>query len=364
MESVIEAKGRDWHITAEKPAGGFCFLYEEAVYRAWRALQDGRIGLRDLRVWLACHELKARRCVVGGSRTPRYTIEELHRLVGGTGGEHIRASLRALAREHLVEFSEHAVDLTPGLERGRRGRLIPTPRPLLRHLCRVRGRAYLATALGHLVRCLFYREGRCRSGGWCKSSWVAETFGVAVRAVKEARQKLVELGVLVLAKADQLRLNRFGRPVVVSLQWASRSAPPNAESTTDSAPPGEHKKLSYRRSEHQKPARAAGPAGARLRAKDPDLNKVTVEDLKDPWRLAALFKQARLRGWVRKTEAEILAVFAAGAHALRVGFKAGALFRWQVKTRSWSMASHRDEDTGRLQLRRLNRHEAGTQGPL
>lgn len=350
---TIEAKGHDWHRAASKPAGGFRFMYEQAIYRAWHALQDGRIGLRDFRVWLACHELRARRCVVGDSRVPNYTLEELGTLVGGVGGEHLRRSLRALEREHVVTFDGRSIDLTPGLDRGQRGRLIPVPRPVLRHLCKATGRAYLATALGHLLRCLFYRTGQCRSGGWCKSSWVAETFGVAIRAVKEARQQLVRLGILLLAQADQLRLNRFGKPVLVSLEWGSRSAPRNTQSTTESAPPREHKKLSSRRSEHQKPARAADPAGARTRANAPDLNNITVADLKDPWRLAALFKQARLRGWVRKTEAEILAVFSAASHAWRVGARPGAMFRWMLFNSSYSAVSCVDEDRARQLLARL-----------
>lgn len=354
MGTTIEARGHDWHRAAAKPAGGFRFMYEQAIFRAWHALQDGRIGLRDFRVWLACHELRARRCVVGDSRVPNYTLEELGTLVGGVGGEHLRRSLRALERENIVTFDGRSIDLTPGLDRGQRGRLIPVPRPVLRHLCRATGRAYLATALGHLLRCLFYRTGECRSGGWCKSSWVADTFGVALRAVKDARQKLVRLGILLLAHADQLRLNRFGKPVLVSLEWGSRSAPRKAESTTESAPPREHKKLSSRRSEHQKPARAADPAGARTRVKEPDLNNITVEDLKDPWRLAALFKQARLRGWVRKTEAEILGFFAAAAHALRVGTQNPAgLFRWLLAERRWSMVSNADEDHARALIRGL-----------
>lgn len=352
MGTTIEAKGHDWHRAASKPAGGFRFMYEQAIYRAWHALQDGRIGLRDFRVWLACHELRARRCVVGDSRVPNYTLEELGTLVGGVGGEHLRRSLRALERENILTFDGRSIDLTPGLARGHRGRLIPVPRPVLRHLCRATGRAYLATALGHLLRCLFYRTGQCRSGGWCKSSWVAYTFGVAIRAVKEARQKLVQLGILLLAHADQLRLNRFGKPVLVSLEWGSRSAPRNAESTTGSAPPREHKKLSYRRSEHQKPARAADPAGARTRAKEPDLFNITVDDLKDPWRLAALFKQARLRGWIQKTEANILAVFAAAAHSLRVKSRnRPGLFYWIVSRQAWDHVSCEDEDIARSQIK-------------
>ena len=95
-------------------------------------------------------------------------------------------------------------------------------------------------------------------------------------------------------------------------------------------------------------------ACARTRAKEPNLNNVTVADLKDPWRLAALFKQARLRGWVQKTEADILAVFTAAAHALRVGLNQAALFRWQVEHQAWTMSSHMDEHTAQHRLRVLH----------
>jgi len=201
------------------------------------------------------------------------------------------------------------------------GRLVPVPRRVLRMLCRERGRAFIATALGHLLRCMFYKNGVCRSGGWCKASWVAKTFGVAVRAVKEARKRLVSLGLLRVLDADQLRLNRFGRPLVWLLDWGRRSAPPEPQSTPQSAPPERHKKLSYRRVDHQKPARRrpSDPAGACKQATGPDLRNVRLDDLKCPRRVAALFKQARLRGWVRKVESDILNVFAAARHALRVG---------------------------------------------
>ncbi|HCT44480.1 MAG: hypothetical protein CMJ35_02410 [Phycisphaerae bacterium] len=81
---------------------------------------------------------------------------------------------------------------------------------------------------------------------------------------------------------------------------------------------------------------------------------MTVEDLKDPWRLAALFKQARLRGLVKKTEADILAVFAAAAHAVRVGRRnVPGLFCWMVRTRNWGCLSCVDEDRGRHLRMRL-----------
>ncbi len=345
------ATGREWHVETEKPRGGYCILHADRILLVWRHFAEGGLQLRDVRVWLACHELVARRCGLANDRKPAYGLEELQRLVGGVGGQHLRASLRRLERHELLTFDEQSIETSPGDEP--RGRLVPVPRPLLRMLATSRGKALIATALGHLLRCVFYKRGVCRSGGWCRASWVAESFGIGLRSVKESRARLVALGVLTPVEADQLRLNRYGRPVVVSFTWSPESARPQQVSTTSSAPPREQKKLSLRRVDHQKPARAAVPAGARIRAEAPNLNDVTEADLKDPWRLAALFKQARLRGWVRKTEADILAVYSAAAHACRVGGRPGALFRWMLFQASYSAISCVDEDRARQLLTRL-----------
>jgi len=350
MATIEYARGQDWYIETAKPHGGFCFIHENSIHAVWGYLRSGEIALRDLRVWLACHELNARRCTLEKERKPRFTIEEVHGLVGGVGGQHIRHSLRALEKHGLVRFSEDELVTMPFEVTDNPGRPVPVPRTVIRMLSKSSGRAYIATVFGHLLRCLYYKNGVCRSGGWCKASWVAEVFGVAVRAVKDARTRLVELGVFRLLRADQIRLNRFGRPLVICLRWLSESAHRSAQSTTDSAPLRDHKKLSTR-VDHQKPAQATDAAGARTRANEPNLNDVTVEDLKDPWRLAALFKQARKRGWVRKTEAEILAVFSSAAHAMRVAsVNPAGLFVWIIRQKQWDYLSMQDEDRARHSL--------------
>lgn len=362
MTTITYARGRDWHIEARKPRGGFCFIHEHSIHAVWSCLRSSDIELRDLRVWLACHELIARRCKLEAGRTPRYSIEELHGLVGGVGGEHLRRSVRRLEKHGLLRFSEDSIDTIPYEVREHPGRPIPVPRPVIRLLAKSRGRAFIATVLGHLLRCVFYKNGVCRSGGWCKASWVAEAFGVALRAVKEARARLLKLGVLRTVAADQLRLNRLGSPQVVSLDWSNEPAPRHRQSTTESAPPEKHKELSSRRVDHQKPARSTDPAGARTRAKGPDLNNVTEADLKDPWRLAALFKQARLRGWVMRTESDILAFFSIAAKAIRVGSSnIPGLFRWLLHARRFDFVSLEDEDRARLLLKRLR--YPNTNGP-
>lgn len=356
MNATTYARGQDWYIEERKPHGGFCFIHQNGLLAVWRSLVDGEITLRDFRVWLAVHEMRARRCQMEHGRLPRYGLEELTELVDTTAQQHCRASLSRLTRLGYVEFQDDRIQTTPVATEMDPGRPVPIPRPVLRMLCKERGRAFIATTLGHLLRCLFYKNGVCRSGGWCKASWIAETFQVAVRAVKEARKRLVAVGLCRLLDADQLRLNRWGRPLVWVLEWGRRSAPRPGRCTTESAPPNKHKKLSYRRTDHQKPAHRSGPAGACKQAPQPDLRNVRVGDLKDPWRLAALFKQARLRGWVKKTEADILAVFAAAAHALRIGTEnPPGLFYHLVRNGSWNLLSNRDDEAGRLLLGRLRR---------
>ncbi len=360
METMEYARGRDWYIEATKPHGGFCFVHENSIHAVWGHLRSGDIALRDLRVWLACHELQARRCTLKRGRKPRFALDELHGLVGGVGGQHIRRSLRALEKLGLLRFREHELITMPFEVTDTPGRPVPVPRTVIRHLSKSRGRAYIATVLGHLVRCLYYKNGVCRSGGWCKASWVSEVFDVAVRAVKDARSRLVQIGVLRVLRADQLRLNRLGRPLVVCLSWMSESAPRTAQSTTKSAPPREHKKLSSRRVDHQKPAPASDSAGSRTRAKAPNLKDIMEADLKDPSRLASLLAQARQRGWVGSCEADSLGVFAAAAHARRVAsHNQPGLFLWLVRERAWHVLSGYDDDVGRRMLRRM--HDFGSE---
>ncbi len=363
MESRTWAKGRTWWVEASKPAGGFVLVREGALWAAWTALRDGRIELLDLRVWLAAFELVERRLASGAKRQPRYCREELRRLVGGEGARTCRGSFARLRMAGLLECAPASIRMLGG--RGGlpcEGRWVPIPRPLLRHLASARGRAYIATALGHLLRCLFLRNKLCRSGGYVKASWIAESFGVAQRSVKEARGALVERGFLVVLAADQSRLNRLGAPVVINLTLpnATDSAPPISFKGSESAPPEKHDQLSLRRSGNQQPARSADPTAA-CTGVGPTLRDVKPADLKDARRLASLFEQATERGLVQHSEADRLAFFAAALHARRVGTRnACGLFAWTVWRRKYEVLSQDDEDRAR---RALVRFRAGTDVP-
>src|SRR6266436_5235210 len=94
---------------ARKPVGGFIFLTVQQLCLLWWAYRTRLIQLRDFRVWFAAQEMVARRCQVASGQVPAYTPKELHGLVGGVGGEHLRASLRRLEAMGLLTWSSTVI---------------------------------------------------------------------------------------------------------------------------------------------------------------------------------------------------------------------------------------------------------------
>lgn len=228
-------------LTATKPQGGFVFLAVQQFCLIWSAYRIRDIQLRDLRAWFACHELVARRCQLAPGQTPTYTRDELHRLVGGAGGGHLRASLCRLEALGLLTWSSATITfatsprdfqglgeqtvLTAMLkEIPNPHRRVPVPRQTLRLIAGGCRSAVIATILGHLCRCLYYRKGQCHSGGLCKASWIAGVFGLHVRNIKAARKHLAAIGWLQQRPTPQRILNRWGVSVVVNLAWNRTTA--------------------------------------------------------------------------------------------------------------------------------------------
>jgi hypothetical protein len=351
------------------PKGGYVFVSATGLLATWWSYKAGLIAFRDVRTWLACHELKARRCTLEKGRLPRFTEAEIGSLIGGVGGEHVRVSLRRLERASLVTWSETAIELrssmsglnheavefVEGVTNHRRR--IPVPRPLLRFLAGERKPVLVATALGHLLRCMYLRSGRCEPQGLCKASWIADLFGVDERNVKAARQLLERMSVLVRTETPQLVMNRYGVAMRLNLDWPGRTRattpPRKPQSTTESAPLRQTGISSFRRSGNQKLGEPS-PPGVRTRTgRGPSLARVLVVDLKDPSRLLVLERQAQGRGHVGKSESDRLKFFAAAEHALTHGRRNPAgLFAAIVRRGLWHHLSLRDEDLARRALRR------------
>ena len=233
--------------TVKKPEGGFVFISVRQLCRAWVAYQQRLICIVDLWVWFAAYELVARRCQVKPGHVVYYRTEELSDLVSGTHS--MASSLRKLARANLLHW--HANTLTFPDDRSiqqdsaavqamleqitNRHRLIPVPRRLIRYIAGGCHRVMVATIVGHLLRCLYYRDGGCRPQGHCKATWIAQVFGVSVRQVKQSRKLLEGIGLLERNATPQWVLNRYGQTMTVNLHWhgPSLNSPLPAGETED-----------------------------------------------------------------------------------------------------------------------------------
>ncbi|MCG3126068.1 MAG: hypothetical protein CHACPFDD_00896 [Phycisphaerae bacterium] len=352
-----------------KPEGGFCFIPAMVIIGAWWAFRARFVTLGDLRVWLAFFEVVARRCGDRPNRSLNSVEHELIDLVDGSEAQ-VRTSIRRLERAGLLlrnrttsrwyrlpeppaaDEQENLAATIRGVENHRRR--APVPRRVIRYLCRATRPVLWATVLGHVLRCLYYRNGQCAPDGRCKSSWVADVFEVDPRNVKAARRELVELGVLIMEPTDQRSMNRFGPRVRFNLEWngvpACRRPPPPRPSFTAGSPPPKKDRELASRWEDQKPWPAAG-----VRERSPRW-RVAPSDLDSPNGLGKLFEQLVACGACKAGEAARLNLFAAAARTRRVatrnpaGFLA-ALVRWK----HWDFASHADEEAGRAWLIELRK---------
>ncbi|HSX81780.1 MAG TPA: hypothetical protein VLQ80_24845, partial [Candidatus Saccharimonadia bacterium] len=154
-------------LKAKKPIGGFVFLSVQQLCLVWWAYRIRLIQLRDFRVWFAAQEMGARRCQLEPGQVPEYTLKELHGLVGGVGGQHLRASIRRLEAVGLFTWSNTKLTFatSPTDLRGMNDcfgfftmsqaipnhhRRVPVPRQAVRLIAGGLKASVIATMLGHL----------------------------------------------------------------------------------------------------------------------------------------------------------------------------------------------------------------------
>lgn len=366
---IPHKQGLIMETTATMPVGGFVYVSVPGLLAAWWAYKRRSLQYRDFRVWLACHELLLERRRSERPREWNFKVSELRRFVGGVGGEHLRASVRRLERVGLLRWDTRqpwvptCLAEVPMDETGAFGdflarvdnhrRKLPFPRRLLTMLVREPKPVLMATAIGHLLRCMYYRDDRCHGQGLCKASWVARVFEVSLRNVKAARAELLRLGVMVSCFAPQKVWDEHGGAFSFNFRWdphPTESPPPDAVSTT-TAPPQERTGISsFGRSENTNLG-CKGAAGVRKRtARGSTLAAVEVADLRSPRRLLVLLELALRRGLVGRSENERLNFFAAAEHALQHGRRnPPGMFVALLQRRRWEFTL-RDEDRARRSL--------------
>jgi Mn-dependent DtxR family transcriptional regulator len=273
-------------LEVQKPtgiAGGFVLVDVPWLMAAWTACRSAPLGLADFRSLLAAREMVARRCLASEGRAVTYDVPELARLLGVTE-KRAKASLRRLQAAGLIVWNESAISFPEIGDRGRdqvldtigqgRGSLA-IPRRILRVLSGGARPTLIATTLGILLRGLSRRKGGFDGRGRVKAGWIAQTFGVDQRRVKQARKDLVALGWIKLEPDGQRAMNRWGRAFRIDLAWDRVGSsgpslpPPPAADRPEIATPSVHQEPLPEREENQEPA-SGGPAGVEVSGPETD----------------------------------------------------------------------------------------------
>jgi hypothetical protein len=402
-----------------KPAGGYQLIPVVHLAMAWWCYRAKLIRLADLRVWFAAWEMRARRCRRPSPLPRRFGLAELRGLTG-LSPRRLGESLRRLRAAGLLAWSESTIGFPASTEAvplpdraafdrfldrlPNHRRRVPVPRRILRLLAGGARPALIATILGHLFRCLYVKGGKCLPVGRVKASWIADTFGIGLRRVKQARQELIALGWLVPLDSRQWALNRWGALIRINLDWsrldglrpvtiaaavepgdvgAEGSPPvtapgpelalPPPDSGPQLAPPDSDEKP-LTGAKNQEPA-DGGPAGFYRaqpeeetpepgttapvpRAAGPVLGKPTLrdvvpEDLRDTSRLLDLYEQAVDQGLAPPSEWGRLRFVAAAEHARIIGTKNPCgLFVRLVRGGLYHFATQDDEQAASVRLRK------------
>lgn len=352
--------------TTVRVEGGYRLMPVPLICAAWTAYRENLIEFKDLRVWFAAHEVAARRCRIGEGRTANHSLTELGRLVGGVGGQCLRASLHRLRREKLIQWSESVISF-PDPENTQpmqamlqqvinHRRRLPVPRRTLRFVAKCSRPTLVATMLGYLLRCVYARGRGLRADGCCAASWVSGTFGVDLRNVRRSKLTLESMGWLSAATSPHWHRQRWGGKAQVNLAWAPKTEgdlPLRPRQSTADLPPPLNKELSSKEILDPEPANRTAGASTK-RVGKATLKQVTPPDLHDPQRLDVLWRQAAAVGWVEPTLADRLNVHAAAERAKRIGRRNPCgLFVALVRGRLWSVIAQEDEERARHALRAL-----------
>ena len=375
--------------TARKPVGGYIFLMVVQLALLWWLQRSKQIQSLDLRVWFACHELEAQRCVP----TPD-TLRKVLRWKGGN--HHLKASLRRLEDVGLMRcstscrtfFATSPADLPDGVDLAgfstmlgkikNNRRCVPFPRQIVRLIAQGCSPVRIATLLGHLFRCLYYRDGRCASGGRCKASWIADVFGVDRRNVKRERKRLMDLRLLEPGPpSPQWLLNRHGSLTYVSLTWnqadlreantccsdvqdepQTQLPPPPVCPTMQLPPPSSNQKL-FSDYKHQK---QETPGVLR----PPTMQHIIDADLRDPDRTVLLSDDACARGLIGPNDHERRGFYNHVEHAKTYGTRnAPGMLAANIRYRRSQVITNADEDGSKaLYNHYRSRHEARSVAPL
>jgi hypothetical protein len=311
---------------------------------------------------------------------PRYTLEELARLVGKSSAKALGTSLRRLERTGLstwntseISFSDLS-DLTPAAGEEFTTRLaritnhrrrVPVPRRTIRWLAKASRPVLVATVFGHLFRCVYAKGRYLAAEGSISATWVSEVFDVDPRNVKRAKVHLRRISWLSPKASDHWHKQRYGGTVAVNLMWMEGKGgtesssfmvsqlPPRNHITDGCLPPPDSNRKLLTESKNQKPA-APGPSGVHKPNPQPiTLRNIQAEDLRDAGRLLMLHRQAQERGFVGRSEHDRLQFMSAAVRASAKATRNPGGFFWRlIQQRLWHHITAADESKAHIMLKK------------
>lgn len=346
----IKSYEDDYREIDARVTGGYVLVPVQSLLAVWWRMMSGELQPRDVRVWLAMHEVKARR----GKGVPVSRQMALAEIASLTSVD-VKRSVGRLVRLGVLDWSgtscspRHIIEDDPEFQHWcsqvkNRRRKLPFPRRMLRWLVGRDSRVDLGVAIAVLLRTLYVRDEQLVSGGRVSAHWVASVFGLGLRSVKASRSSMVE-GRWLRVVPRPAREQRFGACIVVPLRDMPE-APGCTIELHDTAP--------VRESSKQRPSSRSNrdPEGRVGSDHDPSFQNVTIEDMRSLSRLSKLYDEATERGWWPRSESAELAFFATARSSAAAGVKnPPALFRWRVERGEARFTLH-DEDVARVKLHR------------
>ena len=264
---ALSCAAPDLGLPSSVVSGGYHRAPASQLTTLLASLSSKVITARHLRIYAATLAMVAIREAAKSEAPPRFTPDELLRLLGSkrtpTTRKKLRAALKHLRLVGLVTFTEskirHATDLEAldptqipaygrleaiygdGFFRNHR-RMVPVPRRILRAIARGDFTPAMAKmAIVAMLRCLYWHKGTgYRVDGRYKIAEAARVSGVSHSAAQTARRKLIEIGWLIPDDSlRQLQLNRAGVRDSISLDWGAgaKTASRSVEAVPDSGFP-------------------------------------------------------------------------------------------------------------------------------
>lgn len=388
-----------------RPEGGYRPVSTRQVCLLWSAYRRKLLPtFLDVRVFWALHEIAERRVAAGRAARLKPTlgnpnqfdratiIAEARKLVRTETAARVRAAMRRLQELGIVKLDRTGIEFPEGDSRlsdsatedaermalaihdreDVRYRSLPIPRRVLRFLAACGRPSIMACMLGHMIRCLWWVDGRCVGIGSCSVAFITDLFGIHERNVKRARSWLKEAGWLRDVATPAAHVNAFGARVEINFDWSPRfptrvaeiaKSPPRNTPHDTKMPPlvQKHKLLSGSENPSPPATQRTGACTQAVQQPPPDLRHIEAHDLGDPIRLNGLFAQAVRQKLVRGSLSDRLRFFAAAEHALRVGRRnPSGLFAAIVRRGLWAYISQTDEDRAAAQLKQAERRKGAS----